>query len=158
MDAIREYLMQVTAAAVICGIVTAIVGKKGSGAAVIRLMTVLFMTMTVIGPIVSLRLDQFTDYFTGIQADSDAFVEAGSESSREKIAQVIKEKTQAYILDKAAQLGADIAVELTLSEDTLPAPVSVRLCGAVSPYARSKLMQIIQQDLGIPLEEQEWES
>lgn len=158
MGALREYLMQVTAAAVICGIVTAITGKKGSGASIIRLMTVLFMAMTIIGPIASLKLDQFTDYFADIQAESDAFVAAGSESSREKIGQVIKEKAEAYILDKAVPFGANIAVALTLSDGELPVPVSVRICGAVSPYAKSRLSQIIWQDLGIPMEEQKWES
>lgn len=158
MGSIREYLMQVTAVAIICGIVTAIVGKKGTGGAVIRLMTVLFMAMTILGPFASLKVSQFTDFFTDIQVDSDAIVSAGSESSREKIGEVIKEKIQAYILDKAADLGADLTVQVTISADALPVPTSVQLRGAVSPYAKSKLSQYIQQDLGIPLEEQEWES
>jgi len=158
MGTLREYLMQVTAAAVICGIVTAIVGKKGSGYSIIRLMTVVFMVMTIIGPVASLKLDQFTDYFADIQTDSDAFVAAGGESSREKIGEVIKEKAEAYILDKAVPLGADITVTITLSDGELPVPVSVLIRGAVSPYAKSRLSQIIEQDLGIPMGEQKWES
>ena len=158
MGTLREYLMQVTAAAVICGIVTAIVGKKGSSASIIRLMTVLFMAMTVIAPVASLKLDQLTDYFADIRTDSDAFVAAGSEASREKIGLVIKEKAEAYILDKAVPFGADFTVTVALSDGEFPVPVSVLIRGAVSPYAKSRLSQIIEQDLGIPMGEQKWES
>lgn len=158
MNTIQEYLFQVTSAAIICGIVTGITAKKGSGASIIRLMTVVFMIITIMTPVAAIKLDQFSGYIAGIEADSDAFVTAGSEVSRDKVAQVIKEKTQAYILDKAAQLGAEITVELTVSDDALPIPVGVRLCGAVSPYAKNRLSKIIQDDFGIPLEEQKWES
>lgn len=158
MNTIQEYLFQVTSAAIICGIVTGITAKKGSGASIIRLMTVVFMIITIMTPVVSVKMDHISGYFSQIETDSDAFVTAGSEASRDKITLVIKEKTQAYILDKASLLGADISVEVTLSDDALPFPIGVRLCGAVSPYAKNRLSKIIQDDFGIPLEEQKWES
>ena len=56
MEGIREYLIQVTAAALICGIINTIVGKKGSVAATVRVMTVILMTVTMASPLVKLRI------------------------------------------------------------------------------------------------------
>ena len=156
MEGIREYLIQVTAAALICGIINTIVGKKGSVAATVRVMTVILMTVTMASPLVKLRISGVSDFLRDIRIESEAYTQQGSDSSKETMQTIIKEKAEAYILDKAASLGADIRVELVLSEDALPVPVSVTLRGAVSPVGKRKLQEMIRDELGIPLEEQKW--
>lgn len=156
MGEIRQYLIRVTATAIICGIVTAITGKKGSIPVMIRVMSALLLATVLIAPIVKLRLPEFSDLRDQLRIEGDAFVEEGMLSSREALAAIIKRETEAYILDKAASVGADITVSVSLTEDTLPAPKSVQIIGQVSPYGKTWLQQKISEELGIPLEEQKW--
>lgn len=156
MEGIREYLIQVTAAALICGIINTIVGKKGSVAATVRVMTVILMTVTMASPLVKLRISGVSDFLQDIRSDSAAYAQQGSDDAKDRMQTIIKERAEAYILDKAASLGADIRVELVLSEDALPVPVSVILRGAVSPVGKRRLQEMIRDDLGIALEEQKW--
>ena len=62
MEGIREYLIQVTAAALIYGIINTIVGKKGSVAATVRVMTVILMTVTMASPLAKLRISGVSDF------------------------------------------------------------------------------------------------
>ena len=156
MDGIREYLVQVTAAGMICGVVNMIAGKKGSVAASVRIMTVILMTVTMASPLVRLRLTGISDFLSDIRYDGSMYAQQGSQTSKDAVSDIIRERSEAYILDKAALLGADIRVELTLSRDALPIPVSVTIYGAVSPVSRQRLQKLIRDDLGIPLEAQTW--
>jgi hypothetical protein len=72
------------------------------------------------------------------------------------MAERIIQQTQAYILDKARSLDAELTVEVFLGDGTIPVPIGVRLEGNISPYARKLLSQMLQDDLGIPAEEQIW--
>lgn len=156
MDGIREYLIQVTAAGLICGVVNTLVGKKGSVAASVRVMTVILMVVTMASPLVKLRLTGISDFLNEIRFDGSLYAQQGSQASKDAVSDIIKERTEAYILDKAASLGADIRVELALSQDELPVPVSVTIYGAVSPVGKRRLQEVIRDELGIPLEAQKW--
>ena len=156
MDGIREYLVQVTAAGLICGVVNTLVGKKGSVAASVRAMTVVLMTVTMASPLVKLRMTGISDFVNDIRFDGSLYAQQGSEVSKETVADIIKKRTEAYILDKAESVGADIRVDVALSQDALPIPESVTIFGAVSPTGKRRLQELIRDDLGIPLEAQKW--
>ena len=156
MNDIRQYLIRVTAAAIVCGIVTVITGKKGSIPAVIRVMSSLMLATVVIAPLVRLRFPELTDLRNHINSEGNSFVEEGKLSSKEALAAIIKQETEAYILDKATSVGAEITVCVSLSDDVLPVPKHVQISGAVSPYGKTWLQKIIHEELGIPLEEQKW--
>lgn len=47
MESIRQYLLSITAAAVICSLITGIMGKKGTYAAIVRMLCGLFMAITM---------------------------------------------------------------------------------------------------------------
>jgi hypothetical protein len=107
-------------------------------------------------PLVRLRLTGISDFLSDIRYDGSQYAQQGSQTSKDAVSDIIRERSEAYILDKAALLGADIRVELTLSRDALPIPVSVTIYGAVSPVSRQRLQKLIRDDLGIPLEAQTW--
>ena len=71
-------------------------------------------------------------------------------------AKIIKEQSQAYILDKAVSLGADISVAVTVSETTPPTPIEITVKGAVSPYVKTVLKDYLKEQFGIPEEAQKW--
>lgn len=156
MDEIRAYLLRITAAALLCGILTKILGKKGMLTTTVKLITGVFMALTVVGPLVSIRLDTLDEFTEGISYDASAAVAEGEISAMETMSEIIKQQTQAYILDKAETLGAQLSVEVILSEDTPPVPCAVRITGKISPYGKSVLSAYINDDLGIGVEDQIW--
>ena len=58
--------------------------------------------------------------------------------------------------DKAKELGLNLNVEVTLSDDDTAAPAEAALWGETSPGAKSQLQRILSEDLGIPKENQRW--
>lgn len=156
MESIEKYLLSVTAAAILCAVVTALLGKKGTVAAVGKLICSVFLALTVIRPWASVRLGDLDLYFSSMSMGASAAVESGEKAARDALRAGIKERTEAYILDKAAALSAALAVEVTLSEDDPPVPCAAKLTGAVSPYAKYQLQNYLSEELGIPKEAQTW--
>ena len=69
---------------------------------------------------------------------------------------LIKQKTQAYILDKAHSFGCNPDVEVTLGDGPSPVPESVRITGEVPFSVRKDLEKLLEQELGISKENQQW--
>ncbi len=156
MDSIRTYLLGVIAAAIVCGIVTRLMGEKGTRGAMAKLICGLFLAFTVIRPVANLNIGSLTDFAADFsQAGADA-VALGQSMTKEALAASIKQRSETYILDKAKELDVTLQVEVTLSKEDIPTATAVRLTGKVSPYAKGKLQAIIQQDLGIDKEHQTW--
>ena len=156
MDGVKAYLISITAASIVCGIVNALVGKKGAVSSVLKLLTGLFLALTVIRPAIHFSISQIDLYIAGINAEADAAVADGGIMVSQELAAIIKEEMQAYILDKAASLGVDLEVDVILSDATPPLPEGVLLTGAISPYAKAQISELITDDLGIPKEAQQW--
>lgn len=153
MDAIRDYLISITAAAIITGLATVLTKNSGSISSIIKLLAGLFMTVTILSPIMHLPLSSFQLYLDEISYDGDHASLAGKNAADEEIEKIIIERTQAYILDKADDFGAGLEVEV-LVKDLIPC--SVKITGPISPLAKSQLSRYIAENLGIPLEEQNW--
>lgn len=152
MDGLRQYIISVVTAALICGIVSAIV-TGGAAKELVRLLCGVFLALTVIQPITRVEVGQLLEAFSDAQ-EGDAVAAMGENLARETMADIIKAETEAYILDKAAKLNAELRVEVTIGEDSLP--ISVKLDGSASPYARQQLESILETDLGITKENQLW--
>ena len=90
--------------------------------------------------------------------DAQFYSEQGEEFSRRAKAELIKQNVQAYILDKAKELHAPITVQVVLQEIGEPLPQTVILTGRVSPYAKAQLQRMMEEDLGIAKEQQQWTS
>ena len=156
MDDIKSYLLSVIAAAIISGLVVSLTGKKGMNAAVIKLLVGIFMAITVISPWTKLEIDSLTGYFSNAELESENVVADGKQMANETVSSIIKSRTEAYILDKAASLGIEIAADVTVAGTDPPIPDAVSLKGEASPYGKKRLQQVIAQDLGIPEEKQLW--
>lgn len=155
MEEIRSYILSVTAAAILCAMVTALAGKGGTLSALLKLMTGVVMAAVVISPLVKVSAVNLNRYLDSLNLDAVAAVEAGTNSAREQIQARIKEQLESYILDKAAGLSVDMSVDVVLDGETM-LPASVIIEGRASPYARTVMENILQEDLGIPLEALTW--
>lgn len=156
MEGIREYLLSVTAAALLCGIVQSFVGEKGSTAGILRLICGIFLCCTVMRPVVRIQLGDFADLTSEILLEANSAASEGADYARQAKSRLIKEEAEAYILDKARVYGAHIRAEVTLTGDDPPMPQGCVISGAVSPYARQQLMEIMESELGIPEENVKW--
>lgn len=154
MAALREYILSVVAAAILCGIVSGLAGKKANCAPILKLVCGIFLTLTVVRPIVKVDMDEIGGLLSGLQTEAEAASAFGEEHLDHSLKESIKQATQAYILDKAGKLGLELTVSVHLDEENIPDEVILE--GACSPYGKRELQSMIVSDLGIPKERQIW--
>ncbi len=156
MDRIREYLIGVIAAALLCGIVSALTDPKGSVGHALKLTSGLLMLLAVVHPWIHISLDSLYKWPDSIVADGQDFMQSGQTMAEDAYRDSIKQQTQAYILDEARTLGCELAVEVRLSDESVPVPEQVFLSGNASPYAKQVLTNLLTQQLGIEREDLLW--
>ena len=152
----KSYLLSIVAAAVIGGVVTKLLGSKGSQGAMGKLIAGLFLVFTVISPLRNIHIDSLSLFSDAYAIGAQEAVLQGQTISSMAIGERIKQNCEAYILDKARQLDANLEVSVTLDDASIPAPVAVNLKGNVSPNTKKTLQAMIAEDLGIPKEAQIW--
>ena len=119
-----------------------------------KLICGLFLAYTVLRPISRVDFSKLPDFSLRCMDDAEDAAAMGENLARDSMADIIKEETEAYILDKAADLHANLRVEVAVGEDNLPAAVTIS--GEASPYARRQIQAMIANDLGISKENQKW--
>ena len=155
MDGIRQYIFTVIAAALLCGVLSSIF-HQGKSKDLLRILCGIFLAFTVLKPITGVDLSDILEESLIFESDAEQTAALGENMAYQAMTELIKEKSQAYILDKAAELDASITAEVTVSEEEPPKPLSVVISGQVSPYNRKKLESILETDLGIAKENQVW--
>lgn len=149
----KEFLLSVVSVALICAICQKI--PKFSGfRSLICFMCGIIMLVTLIRPILGIEIPSIHDL--NFWNDGRSICQQGENLARQAIKESIISRTEAYILKEARLLGAEVAVQVSVTDDTIPIPDQVTIRGSVSPYARSRLQQILKEDLSIGLEEQYW--
>ena len=156
MDRLGNSIICVVAAAIIAGILKSF-SREGSGTGtLIRLICGLFLVFQLISMFADLDYGVVTTFAEGYADAGDQVAGKGQAMADAAMYSSIKSETEAYILDKAAEYGAALSVDVTLSPDNWPVPVSARIQGRISPYAKAQLVQMMEQELGIPKEKQQW--
>ena len=156
MENIRQYLLSIISVAVLSSVLLRLLGDNKSSCKIVKMMSGILMVLTIVSPWANISIQEYIGYFDSVRRDSATFAEEGEDRVYRQLRHSIKEKTEAYILDKATLLGADIHVSVTCDTSDVPIPISVELSGNASPYARSRLQQILQSDIGIPEDKQIW--
>ena len=149
-------MLSITTAAIICGVVIGLLSKSKS-LPVIKVLCGLFLTLTALQPITDIDLDLVISEFDLHHLTSGkSVVSQGEKIADESLTQIITAETEAYILDKAEELGAALQVKVFLREETPPVPDSAIIKGTVSPFVKENLMDMMESDLGITKEKQRW--
>ena len=133
-----------------------ITGDKSALGKILKIITGVFMIVTVISPLLQFRIQDIDRFIQNFQLSSQYAVDQGAHMATEEISQIIKQQTEAYILDEASKMGMEMSVEVKLSDSKPPQPCFVTLQGAVSPYQKKHLSQHITEYLGISQENQQW--
>lgn len=155
MDALRQYIFSIVAASMIAGIVMGFL-QGGTVKTLVKLICGLFLAFMMISPIRQLDLSDFAITGTEEAATGENLAAQGEELAAGAVMDIIKQETEAYILDKAAALNASLEVQVAVSEEAPHFPVSVVLRGEVSPYAKRRLETMLAEELGISKENLQW--
>ncbi len=158
MESIRQYIVTVCAAAMICGIVRHLAEKKSPAGELIHMLCGIFLTVTAVSPLLKIQIRDISSLIQDFQQEGEMIATQAEQQSVEDRNEIITSAAKAYIMDKAAALNAELEVEIILSEETVAVPCGAILRGNVSPYAKVRLMEILESDLGIAKEAQQWKT
>ena len=156
MQAIGQYLLTITSAAIICAILRRLLDKKNAPDVMGKLLIGLFMTYTVLSPLMGLSFGSMDGMIDSYQKEAQEAVNVGEKEMAQALHQSIKTEVEAYVLEKAQDLGAQVRVTATLTDELYPVPKSITIRGAIDPLAKNRLKQIIADDLGVGEENQIW--
>ena len=149
MGTVGQYILSVGAASLACAVSQGLIGKDGSIGAVVKTVTGLLLTFTIMQPLGRMEFPDMDDLFSDIQMEAESAAALGETERTNALSQVIKQETEAYILDKAQELHLTLSVQVAVSNGSIPTPIEVTLSGDASPYAKLQINRILIEDLGI---------
>ena len=157
MSSLGRYIFTIIIAAILTGVLQTILPGKSLSSTMVKLTTGIFMVLVALSPLVKVRLDNTLDYISNVEIDASAIISEAEMNSKKETEKIIAQNTEAYILDRASELGADIEAKIEFQEDVLFVPLRVKITGYVSPITKRRLVSIIENDLGISEDLQIWE-
>lgn len=150
MSGLREWLLGMLAAAMLGMVCTALGGEDRP---VLRLTTGLVLLLALCSPVFSFDLGDLSQLLAQTRAEAEAITSDTGDALRERIS----EQTSAYILDKAAEMGLALSVEVTVVEgEFYPYPAAVTLTGRTTTAQRSQINRWLQTELAIAEEDIAW--
>lgn len=157
MGALKEWLLSVTAAAILCALAQGLI-PPGPVRRVGRLTAGLVMAAALLAPLASLRGVEPEQWLESWQPQEE--VQGLEEQRDETMKTIIEEESGAYIVDKAAQLGAECEVRVVCSSEKegVFLPWQITVTGDLSPGQQEQMTRQIQEDLGVPPERQQYET
>lgn len=153
---IRGYLLSVAAVGMLLSLTQALAVKPAVRRTV-SLVGSLLLILVVLSPFVKLDIEEAARSLARLRMDTEELRTGIAVGNRALTEDIIKEKCQTYIWDKAKEMGLELEVEVTVSSGTeYPYPVAVTLRGHADEKQKKRLMRYILENLGIPAERQEW--
>ena len=160
MEWIKDWLLGVACAAMIVTLAQRLT-PAGAAGKIGRLTGGLVLLLAAVQPVLRVDpaaiLDAAAGYGQAWSAQAPASLE---ETTGQLLKTIIAQRTGAYIVDKAAGLGAACQVEVTVGEQTgdgYPLPESVVITGALTADQQAALTQQIAAELDIPADRQIYE-
>lgn len=156
MNSVTAYLLRVISASIICAIVMQVLKNNSGSSKIIKCACGVFLSVTLLSPLMSWNMRNVTDYFDGIKFESDQIVTNAVSEAEESKCRIIIERTEAYITDEAKRLDLVLDVEVSLGKEYPYVPESVKIYGEASPYQKQMIILYIENKLGILRENVQW--
>ena len=154
MDRISSFILSIVCASVICSIADILTKDKKQANITVKLLSGIFLAITLLSPIQGFSIDRIFNSWEDLEQDAQAMSQDGQMQANDALISIIKQRMEAYVLEKAEQLGVTLQSEITISE-TLE-PERIILTADVTPYERKQMEKILTEELGISGEEQIW--
>lgn len=150
----KAYLLGIAASAMVLAILQAML-REGAVKRAVVLTGGLLTVLMLVGPAAKSCVESFGQYLSGLELRKDAAVSGIAAENKEIMAAIIAEKTEAYILDKAAALGASVEVQVEVIQGSdYPYPWSAEISGTLTEGQRDSLASAMEASLAIPEERQ----
>ena len=156
MQSLGQYILSIGLASLLVAIIGEFSDQKSATGTLIRMVCGLFLAFTVINPITKLNFGILETFSQNLRPETSTAVSAGTELAEESLHQIIKQETEEYILDKAHEWDCALTVDVNVGEGSIPIPESVQIIGDVPADVRKDLADILEQELGISKENQQW--
>lgn len=155
MGAARLWLLSILSVSLVCALADALM-PPGAVRRVGRMVCGLVLMSAILSPLVDLDLEGGSQWLEDYLAAVDQRETELAEQVDEGRKAIIAERYEAYILDKAAQLGLSctVEVECRTEEDGVCLPERVRITGALSAQEKAQLAELLEEELGVAPEEQ----
>ena len=124
MEAIRDYILTIISAAILCAILTSIVGKSAD-APIWKLVCGIFLCFCAARPLTQISLEPLATFPDALLEQAQSAAAMGEELYKEARLESIKQESEAYILDKAQSLQLDLFVRIHLTDSGLPDSVTL---------------------------------
>ena len=115
-----------------------------------------FLLLTCLQPLHELSIDPTHSWKADVQQQAQDAIAIGKTEASKVLRDGIMRQLQSYISDKAASLDAQLNVQIQLSQDAIPIPISATISGHISPYGRQQMKNYLEDAIGIPKEAQTW--
>lgn len=158
MELVTNWIRALVGAAVFCALAAALC-PEGRPKRVLRAACGVVMAAALLSPVAALDTEALPKAMARYSEAARRQAESAAESADRLNRTIIESECEAYILDKAAQLGLDgLRAEVTArwSDEGFWYPWEARLGGPES--GRAELGRLIEAELGIPAERQSWEA
>lgn len=149
--------MGVFAASFLTALATALT-PKGSARRAAAFAGGLVMILTALSPLVRVSTQDIASAISKYRFKAEAIRTGIDIGSTDIMEAIIQEETEAYILDKAEAMGLELTVTVRTAraDDGWPYPCSVELSGSADQDQRQKLSRIIESELALGPDSQEW--
>lgn len=156
-DSLGTWLTSIAATALIAAIARAL-SEKTPAIRPVSYICGLLMILVILGPIAEISFESLSSYVAAYKIEADDITGGVEIDNKEILASIIREDTQAYILDKAKTLGFDCSVEVEteMGENGYPYPSRVTITAEPTAEQKEALSKLIESDLAIPSDRQEW--
>lgn len=156
MEAVRAYLLRLTAGALLSAGVLALIPKGTAKKAAVVLCS-LVMLLIALTPLAELDYDALSEAISRLEMEKEEARTGIEIQNQELVARIISGRIQAYILDKASALGLTVTVELEMeTRAATPYPKAVTIRGEANPVQKQQLQAYMEQTFAIPAQRQTW--
>jgi len=152
---IRQYVLSVICAAMICAILLDLADKCGFRKQ-IQLVCSIFVACTLLSPLVRFEIPTLAGLGSDYRELAHSAAAQGETIRIQSVAAIIRQETEAYILKEAKSIGADVEVDVQLDYGDPPKPTDVTLRGTFDADAEIQLSRFLADELGIQKEHQTW--
>ena len=155
MEAVRQYIISAISASVVCAILKGFLGKSATSKIVNALCSI-FLMFTLLDPIKEMDLQDKPKIFQWDKHTVQEAIGKGEALTHNAMADIISSEIASYVEEKADALGAEVKIEVLLTDEEIPAPFGIELEGNVSPYVKTQLEAYISENFGLEGEDIRW--
>ena len=159
VELLRGWIMSITVVALIGAVLNQFV-PEGALKRGFNLTLGVALTVCIISPVRNVTYSEMLYFDTMYNRDFSEKTQRLTQANQNWQEQIIKERVQAYILQKAGELGLDCGVEVSVAQsDTgmlLPYSAEVIYIGDPAPSVIEQFKEFLAVECGVPKERQGW--